>query len=217
MTDKRQNNQALWTSLGYKEDLKLSEILPSICNLLGVQNWDVLTSYHKNKNTKTHIWLYKVQPIENLKITRNLKNHWWVSHRKLHWCWREGWGKTWDDNVTPTPSKSSAHSKRRLSTHQRHLHIAFPSQNGALLCHSGPFSMMPLRKPSWSEGVLIKTRQVFPHRVQWSFLWDTHHWWPKIFKGFQECVISSVYCSMMQPSWLGFEPSNPLKTLLTLW
>jgi hypothetical protein len=113
-----------------------------------------------------------------LKITKNLKNHWWwsVSHRKLHWRRRKRWGITWDDEVTPTPSKSSAHSKRRLSTHWRHLPIAFPSWNRALLRHSDPFSMMPLRKPSGSEGFLTETRQVFPHLVQWSFLWDTHQY-----------------------------------------
>jgi hypothetical protein len=108
-----------------------------------------------------------------------------VSHRKLHWRRRERWGKTWDDEVTPTPSKSSAHSKRRLSTHRRHLPIAFPSRNRALSRHSDPFSMMPLRKPSRSEGFLTETRQVFPHLVQWSFLWDTHQQWPKNFRVFE--------------------------------
>ncbi len=134
-----------------------------------------------------------------LKITKNLKNHWWVSHRKLHWRQRKRWGKTWDDEVTPTPSKSSAHSKRRLSTHRRHLPIAFPSRNRALSRHSDPFSMMPLRKPSGSEGFLTETRQVFPHLVQWSFLWDTHQQWPKNFRVFESVsfLVFIVLCHIL--------------------
>jgi hypothetical protein len=61
-----------------------------------------------------------------VKITKNLKNHWWVSHRKLNWRRRERWGKTWRDEVTPTPSKSSAHSKRRL---EQHTGDTFPSHS----------------------------------------------------------------------------------------
>jgi hypothetical protein len=131
-----------------------------------------------------------------LKITNNLENHWWVSDRKelFNWQGKERQGKTWGNKVTPAPSKSNAHSKKRLSTHQRHLFVALPAWNQALSSHSDPFStaMTPLKKPSRFQGFLTEDASSFYSPPLWSFPSDTHQWGPK---GFWVCVISSVYCS----------------------